>query len=153
MKKSIIIVLILVLIILIGVIATKYYFSQKITSGPPEKEPPPKEEIKLPKTIYNLAGAIQKLEQNALLFGATINQLDQNGQLVQRIETRKAIITQTTKLTSLTFTETEPGRKTPKETPITFKDLKLGDYIEVISNRDISQAEEFEATQIRVLPH
>ena len=153
MKKNIVIILILILIVIIVLISTKYYFSQKRTPSISEEEAPEEEQkIILPKILYNLTGVIHELNKGSLLFEASIPQIDENGQPVEKTETREAKITQLTKFTQLTFIETEPGRKIPKETPITFQDFKIGDYIEVISNQDISQAEEFEATQIRILP-
>jgi len=73
--------------------------------------------------------------------------------LTQKIESRKVFVTSNTKFSRLTFVAQEgTSQKTPQETNIFFKDLKVKDYIEVISNQDISQSPEFEATQIRVLP-
>lgn len=157
MRKILIIGLVVVFLIFIGLISSyNYYISQKKvtpTPTPVEKETPPETpKITLPKILYNLAGTIQKIDKGSLLFEATIPLLDEKGQPITKTETRKVMITPNTKFTRLTFVEVEPGRKTPQETLINFRNLKLEDYIEVISNRDISQAEEFEATQIRVLP-
>ncbi len=117
----------------------------------PKKEEPPK--VTLPKVLYNLAGPIQKLEKNSLILEANIPQLNEQGQLTPKIESRKVLITAKTKFSRLIFVAQEgKNQKTPQETNISFNDLNLKDYIEVISNQDISQAQEFEATQIRVLP-
>ncbi|KPJ57233.1 hypothetical protein AMJ49_01315 [Parcubacteria bacterium DG_74_2] len=152
MKKNTIVGLIVVFIILIGLISLKLILFKKEAPGPEAETPQEVPKITPPKVIYNLAGTITKIEKDTLSFEATIPQVDEAGQPITKTEMRKAIIAPLTKFTRLTFVETEPGRKTPKETQISFKDLKIGDYIEVISNQDISRAEEFEITQIRALP-
>jgi len=117
----------------------------------PKKEEPPK--ITLPTVLYNLAGPIQELEKSFLILEAGIPQLNEQGQLTHKIESRKVFVTLNTKFTRLTFVAQEgKSQKTPQETNIFFKDLKVKDYIEVISNQDISQSPEFEAIQIRILP-
>lgn len=149
-KKNVIIGLTLVLLfIVIGFSIKKYFFPPKIS--PPKETPEEEPKIILPTILYNLSGTIKKLEKDSLSFEAKLTQLDEKGQLIEKMEIRKAIITSTTKFNRLTFVEAEPGRKTIKESPIAFKDLKMGDYIEAVSNQDISHAEEFEATLIRIL--
>lgn len=150
-KKNVIIgSILIILIIVIGFLIKKYFFPIEIK--PPEEPPEEEPKIILPSILYNLSGAIKKMESNSISFEAELNGLDEKGQLTKRMEVRKAIITPTTKFYHLTFVEIEPGRKTIKESPITFKDLRVGDYIEAVSNQDISHAEEFEATLIRILP-
>lgn len=148
----------LVVITLLGLFIYGYYFSKEI---PPSEIPSlvseeiPQKEIKitLPKVLYNLAGTIKNLEKNSFVLEAGIPLLDENNQVVQKIEIRKVLITSATKISQLTFvTQAGTDKKTPKEILLTFKDLKIGDYVEVISNQDISQAPEFEVTQVRVLP-
>ncbi|MBZ9578501.1 hypothetical protein KJA14_01480 [Patescibacteria group bacterium] len=149
MKKIIVISLVLIFIILI---ALTLVLKPK---APPKAEISPEvPEITQPKVLYNLAGSIEKIEflKDSLVLEATIIQIDETGQPIQKTEIRKVIVTPFTKFSHLTFVETEPNRRTPQEASITFKDLKTGDYIEVVSNQDISQAEEFEAIKIRVLP-
>jgi len=149
MKKNVI-GLILILVILISL---TFLFRLMPNVIPPELKTPEKvQKIILPKTLYNLAGIIQEIETDSLTFEARIPQLDDKGEPIEKTETRKALITPVTKFTRLTFIETEdPKRRVPQETEIAFKDLKIGYYIEAISNQDISQREEFEVIQIRVL--
>jgi len=117
----------------------------------PKKEEPPK--ITLPTVLYNLVGPIQELEKNSLILEAGIIQLNEQGQPTHKIELRKVFVTSNTKFSRLTFVSQEgTNQKIPQETSIFFKDLKVKDYIDVISNQDISQSPEFEAIQIRVLP-
>jgi len=117
----------------------------------PKKEEPPK--ITLPTVLYNLAGPIQELEKSFIILEAGIPQLNEQGQLTHKIELRKVFVIPTTKFSRLTFvTQEGTNQKTPQETVILFKDLKVKDYIEAISNQDISEAQEFQAIQIRVLP-
>lgn len=108
--------------------------------------------IILPQVLYNLAGPIKLLDKNFLVLEAAIPQLNELNQVVQKIENRKVLVGPATRFSRLIFISQGEGAGTPKETSITFKDLKINDYIEAVSNKDISQAPEFEATQIRVLP-
>ena len=115
-----------------------------------EEEPP---QVTLPKVLYNLAGPIQQLGVGMLVLEAEIPQLTETGEVSQKIESRKVFVTASTKFSRLTFVaQAGNSQKTPQETVIAFKDLKVKDYIEVVSNQDISQAAEFTAVQIRILP-
>lgn len=151
MKKTTLIGIILVSLLLIGGIFSLIFFLPQKKLAP-EKETLPVQKITPPKVIYNLAGIVQKKEINSIIFEANIPLTDETGRYTSKKEIRKAIITSYTKFTQLSFVEVEPGKKTPTEKQISFKDIKVGDYIEVISKQDISHVEEFEATQIRVLP-
>lgn len=156
MKKIVILILVLIPVILIGGIFTEYYLVKKgitskgTTSNPPLSETPPK--VTLPTTLYNLAGSIKNLDKDSLTLEANIPFIDEKGEPISRIETRTAKITALTKFSRLAFVETESGKRVPKETTITFNDLKIGNFVEVIALEDISHAEEFEASQIRILP-
>jgi len=153
-KIFFILILILVVVIAAGLIYY-FYFAKKGVEKPEKTEvptsTPPK--ISLPKTLYNLTGAITKIEIQSITFEAIIPLIDENGQPIQKTEIRKAITTLSTTFTKMSFVEVEEKRKKPVETQITLKDLRVGDLIEAVSNQDISQSKEFEATQIRVLPH
>jgi flagellar basal body-associated protein FliL len=152
--KKIFIILIIFLILIAGFLSYYFHFPKEKTKAPQKKEtlPPPPPAVVLPKVIYNLSGEIKKIEPNAIIFEASIPVLGENNQITQKKEIRKAIITPSTTFNKISFVEVEEKRKKVVESPITFKDLKIGDLIEVISNQDISHAEEFEATQIRVFP-
>lgn len=107
----------------------------------------------LPKVLYNLSGPILSVEQNAVAFSAEVSFVNAAGEIEQKIEKRTAVIIPATKITRLTFVEQEgTNRRTPQETQISLGGLQVGDLVEVLSNRDISTAGEFEATQIRLLP-
>jgi hypothetical protein len=111
------------------------------------------QKIVIPKVLYNLAGLVQKTEENFFIMEADIPQLDENGKPIQKKEIRKVIITMSTGFSQLKFVAQEgKAGRAPVETPITFKDIKEGDYVEVISNQDISQDKEFEAGRVRSLP-
>lgn len=159
MKKTITIGLVLIFIALAGLFIIKYVNLPIGKYKPPATQPqestaPPleKPKITLPKVLYNLAGSIQEIAKDSLLFEAAVPYLDKNNEAAIKNEVRKALITATTKFSSLTFVE-KPGSKSrvPQETAISLKDLKKGDYVEVVSNQDISQAQVFEATLIRIL--
>lgn len=155
-KKILLAVLITSILLFLIVIILFFFFKKgpEVFLSPgveaPQKEAP---EITLPKILYNLAGPVKNFDKKSITFEASIPQLDEKGEAIAKIEIRKALITSATKFTHLTFVA-QPGTnsQTPLETSITFQDIKIGDYIEIISNQDISQKEEFEATQIRVLP-
>ena len=110
-------------------------------------------EITMPKAIFNLAGTIKKIEGNRITLKASVPYLDKQGKPAQKTEVRTALITPSTRFTSLIFVS-QPNLKTkiPQETQISLEDLKIGDYIEVIAKQDISQEQEFEVSQIRILP-
>ena len=155
--KKILPVILITLILFFLVIIILFFSFQKgpeVVLSPeikvPQKEPP---KITLPKIIYNLAGTVKNFDKKSITFEASIPQLDEKGEAITKIEIRTALIAPTTKFTRLSFvTQPETDRQTPLEISITFQDIKIGDYIEVISNQDISQKDEFEATLIRILP-
>jgi len=153
MKKIIIVLVLIFIVIFIILIASNLV--PKLKAPPKEEISPEIPKITQPKVLYNLAGSIKKIDflKESLILEATIIQIDEAGQPIEKTEIRKVIVTPITRFTHLTFVTQEGAeRRTPQETSITFKNLKVGDYIEVISNQDISQKEEFEVTQIRVLP-
>ena len=161
LKEITIIGLILIFITLLLSVYFNYYLSKKVfqlelefqKQAALKKEQKETPQISLPKVLYNLTGEIKSLEGDTIVFDANIPVMTEDNQLRSKIETRKAIITPNTKITTLTFLQKEgENKKAPVETNISLKELKIGDYIEVISNQDISQKEEFEITQIRVLP-
>lgn len=131
------------------------YYSKKLSELMPLTKKEITEElpkVTVPKILYNLTGSVQKLNSGSFLFEATIFQPYEKEQPSKITEMRKVLVTPVTKFCRLTFVVQEgTNTKTPQETPLKFQDLKLGDYVEVISNQDISQAEEFEATQVRIL--
>ncbi len=107
---------------------------------------PKPREVVLPKILYNLSGAIASLDSGSIVFNAEIIKKDENGEIVKSLESRKAIISAGTNFSRLSF-----DKNIPKEEKLSIADFKVGNYIEVISDRDISNAFEFKATQIRIL--
>lgn len=108
--------------------------------------------VNIPKTIYNLAGEVKKIGENYIVFSAIIHQLDKDGNLTQSTEERNAKIIPATKFSRLFFVSQEGTEgKSPKEESIVIEDIAEGDYVEVISNRDIAKEKEFEASQVRLL--
>jgi len=148
----------LILIFLVSFIYFNYLSPKKIEKTAinnlniQKEKPNETAQVSMPKTIYNLTGRIENLEANAIVFEANIPTINNNGEAVSKVETRKVIISPDTKFTALKFVDQEGGKKTPLETTITLKDFKAGDLIEVISNEDISKKEDFLATQVRILP-
>ena len=112
-----------------------------------------KPKVTLPKVLYNLTGVIEKIGQNAIVFKARIPYLGDEGEPLQKSEQRKALVNSATKFTMLSLKNTgEENKKVIQETSISFTDLKVGDSVEIVSNRDISQDAEFEAVRIRIMP-
>jgi len=103
-----------------------------------------------PKIIYNLVGVVKKVEKDGITFEASIPQLNEMGKLDPKIEMRKAMITPATKYCRLIFV-TEEGRVMPQEVEVSFKDIKIGYRIEVLSRKDISEEKEFEVVRIKIL--
>lgn len=109
--------------------------------------------ITVPEVLYNLAGLIKKIENGTIFLEASIPKVDENGNPSQITEIRKITVKPDAKISRLTFVAQEgTDEKAPKENQIILTDLKVGDYIEVISNKDISKSTEFEAVQVRLLP-
>lgn len=121
----------------------------KLPEEPPTKVP----KITMPEILYNLTGIIQEIERNSIVLEVNIPYVDETNQIAHKIEIRKAIINTDTKFSDMSFIDTEDAnRKTIQESEITFQDLKIGDQIEVISNKDIKDKQEFEAVKVRILP-
>jgi len=173
MKNKIIILVVFVVFILIGLVFAQMFifkcrlpifksilkcpFSGQTNQGQTEQpesvvNQPPVKTVTLPKVLYNLAGSIQEIAKDSIVFEAAVPYLDNNNEAAIKNEVRKALITATTKFSRLSFVE-KPGSKSrvPQEASISLNDLKKGDYVEVVSNQDISQAPTFEATLIRML--
>lgn len=145
---------------LMSMIFVNFYLSRKIsqiTSGLPQinHETTHSQNLQkntIPDIIYNLAGSIKKIEDKTFLMAAAMPQLDENNKPVVKTELKKIFTSSTTKFSYLTFvSKDDSGSKTPEETQISFTDLKIGDYVEVISNKNVKGEQEVEATKIRVL--
>jgi len=155
---TILLVLILISLIVIILLSILSLFKEDLNefnlpeSKSFQREKPPK--VTLPDVVYNLTGTVKKFEKNSIIFEATIPKLNEKNEIVMETELRKALVTPLTKFTRLSFIKQEgTNRETPQEKSITFQDIKINDYIEVISNQNILQKQEFEVTQIRILPH
>lgn len=150
--------IITIAVILIVIFSSFYYF-QKVKKQKEdilEKEIPVQEtpKINTPKILYNLYGDIKEIEGSIIIFEAEIPQFDEINQGSFKKETREIIITPLTKFVHSTFvTDETTGKKIPKEVQITLDDFKIGSRIEVLSRQDISKAEKFEATKIRIIKY
>lgn len=112
-----------------------------------------KPKVTLPSVLYNLNGVIKRIEQGAIVLEANVPAVNQAGEPISQKEIKKALLTPETKFTRLHIEKDEQnGQQSIKQATIALGDLKLGDKIEVIANRDIKDALEFEAKQVRVLP-
>jgi hypothetical protein len=148
-----IIIGIMMFLVILGSIFLCYQGKRKESSSLKPGVPSSVPNVATPGVLYNLAGKIEKLEEGVIIFEAIVPQIDERNQLLSKKETRRAIVTSNTGFSRLIIaTQQESGAETSKENQIDFKDLKIGDYIEVISSQNISQAMEFEATKIRALP-
>lgn len=108
---------------------------------------PVQPKIELPKVLYNLSGKITGIEKDAVIFNAAVLVKGSGGEIVGDAESRKANIGPVTVIKRLAFI-----KNSPVESVINFTDLKIGDYVEVISDQDISTAAEFQATRVTILP-
>ncbi len=152
-------IIVLGVIIIIGAIL----FMKKSPSHPPSfspsslppskpKPPSPKPFVPpLPKSIYNVVGVIEEIEKDSIILKANLQKQDDSGKIINYSEYRRAKITSQTKFIKLKFIEIAPGRKAPKEIPISLKDLRKGDYIEVVSNQDVFEEKEFPVIKVRLL--
>ena len=120
---------------------------------PESKIQPDIPKITMPEILYNLTGVIQELERDFIVVEVKIPYVDETNQIAHKTEIRNAIISANTKFSSMVLVDTEePNRKTIQESEITFQDFKIGDQIEVISNKDIKDKQEFEVVSVRILP-
>lgn len=107
----------------------------------------------IPKIIFNLSGPVLEMGENFLSIEATITKLDDEGEVIRTKEKRTALFKPSTKVTRLEFVVQDgTNQKVPKETTVSIGAISIGDFVEVISNRDISEKIKFEATHIRLLP-
>ncbi len=96
--------------------------------------------------VFNLVGQIVKIEDSSVILKST-----QQG---EESDKKVAIVSGTT-ITRLDFVPVITGnqkRFAPQETVISFSALKVGWTVEAMASRDIANAEQFNAVQIRVLP-
>lgn len=100
-------------------------------------------------TVYNLSGTLLAIRGDLLTFGANVERTADGRQLVEERVARVSSDTQIVRFETVTNPET--GRARVEERPITLGDLRPGDRIQVISNRDILKQEEIQATKIRFL--
>lgn len=108
---------------------------------------PDQPKIYLPAAVFNLAGKIIQIEDDSIVFNASIQSKDEKGNIVSDAELRKANINPATIVKQLTFVKNSPVEKNIK-----LSDLKKGDYIEAVSDKNIISASEFNATQILLIP-
>jgi len=139
-----------------------FYLSKKvqIIEKQLEKRPAPvkkslakNQPVTVPEVLYNIAGTIKDKTNRVLILEAFIPTKTVGGKPVQKKERREVIVTSGTKIVKLSFVESENKKRIQlKEQPLTFADLKIGDYVEAIANYNIKNQRRFEASQIRVLP-
>ncbi len=110
----------------------------------PPTEPP----IKIPESFNNLSGKIIKLEKDTITFNAEVFSLNEENEQITTKEIRKATTDSSTKFNRLSF----DANGSPAEEKIEFKDFEVGDYVEIISDKDVSKALEFNAIKVRILP-
>jgi len=154
MKQRIFIGLASVFILAVLIVFAQQRETEESTpsSTPSEAPIPAQKPITIPKVLYNISGTVTEITADFLLIEAVVIELDEEGQLVQKTELRKALLTPATQFTRLLFvTQEGTNRKTPQETQIGIGELQIGNSIEVLSKQDISSKEEFEVTKVRVL--
>lgn len=109
--------------------------------------------ITQPAMLYNLNGFIKDIQAGALTLEANIPQVNAQGEPISQKEIRKVLLTPQTEFSRLyMFEDKQTGQQSIKQEGIALADLKKGDKIEVIASRNIKDALEFEAKQVRALP-
>ncbi len=159
MKREKLLLIILAVLIIGGFFAFLNLSKKNLKKETQPSKPPPSIEEKsqvspafFPKRIYNLSGTIQKIKDNSIVFKTNVPYLNKEGKVVKIKEIREAMITPETKFFKLQFVKIGPNRKTPKQMIISFEDLKVGNFIEVFSNQDISKLKKFKAKKVILLP-
>ncbi|MCX6764251.1 MAG: hypothetical protein NTU58_00895 [Candidatus Nealsonbacteria bacterium] len=158
-KNIIILVSFLILIIFLLIIFSLYFLNkneQKKTIPPISEEEKNQTQampkINVPAVLYNLFGTVEKIEEGKIIFKATIPQFDENNKDISRKETRKIILTPSTEIKSLVFLlDKLTGKTMPTEVKMSLEDIKIGDYVEVVSSKDIKNSESFEVKKITII--
>ncbi|MCK4553655.1 hypothetical protein KAU19_01690 [Candidatus Parcubacteria bacterium] len=128
-------------------------FVVKTEQQPEEEQREEMPKFTVPEVLYNLIGLIQDIDDDFIIIEAEIPFLDENHQIIYKMEERKILISENTVLKSLNIVKQEKtNKKIIQESLISLQDLKIGDQIEAIANKDISQGYEFTASQIRIMP-
>lgn len=107
----------------------------------------------LPKVIYNLSGPVEDIGESFIVINASVFKMTDDGQVSKVIEKRTAFITSETKITKLTLiSQEDTNKKLPQESLIIFSQISRGDNVEVISDQNIADKQQFRATHVRILP-
>ena len=105
----------------------------------PFKKPKPEEPV-IAENIRGFSGEIKEISGQTFLIEAKILLADPEKEPITKIV--KVLVADNTKISKLEFPKEIPAGSTkpvfPKETEISFNDLKLGNKIDVVAGEDIS---------------
>lgn len=102
-----------------------------------------RQRVEIPAALYNHSGKILKLEKNAITFNAELFNIREKNTVKKELQERRALVDDKTKIKRLSF-----ENNIVKEEEIDYKDLKVGDYVEVMATTNIAKAEEFVASKV-----
>lgn len=118
-----------------------------------QTEPSDSTIITLPRVIYNLSGSVEDIDETFIVINASIFKMNEDRQIAKVTEKRTVFITAETKITELTFIPQEgTNKKLPQESISGVAEISVGDTVEVISNQNIADKQQFRATHVRILP-
>ena len=106
----------------------------------------------VPESIFNLTGTIEEIGKNFIVFNASVPKINSSGKKQNFSEIRTAMINESTKIIRYALrTNQSTGKKEVIEEKFKLSDLKIGDKIEVMADKDIKYLKEFLAIKIRIL--
>lgn len=135
-KTKILSLIVAVIILIVVVIILVFVFSAK------EESKPGTEELTIANEIYGFSATIKEIQGKILVLEGQISSADDVEQKLVEI-TAKGVVTDMTKIVKLKFPENVPEDDNepvyPKETEISFKELKIGDKIDIGAFTNISE--------------
>ena len=109
-----------------------------------------------PTEIFSLVGRIKSIDGGALTLEVPVLAIDKPLEIGQRVEIRKVLVSNETKVTEIIAKSIPPdinslleGRAPlTEERTLAFNNLQVGDQVEVSARENILAKKEFEATKV-----
>lgn len=140
MKNKILLIIVVVIVIAIVILAIIFVGKKGGSEGTSEAEGTSLEGVEIAEEIYGFSAEIKEIKNKTLLLKAWVSLVDTKKDPVRPMVT--AIVNEQTKIVRLKLPEiiednTEPIY--PKETEMSFDELKVGDKIDIGTIENISE--------------
>jgi len=139
MKDKIPLIIIIVIVVAIVVLAIVFGGKKEGEEGLPEIEGLP-EGVEIAEEIYGFSGEIKEIQDKTLLIQAKILMANPEEEATETMV--KAKVTDKTRIAKLKFPEIPEGSTEPvypKETEMSFEELKVGDKVDISTIENISE--------------